>query len=91
MAFAPSSSLTVDNEGLCRLVVTWYRKLADQTIEREAEVAIKEAVRRYVLEDEEFRRTITEAITKAAQAMPLDAIADAVKQAIGDMRTNGRQ
>lgn len=91
MAIVPEAKFysTETPEGsMSHILISWYKRCTIETIDDTVEKALVEGVREYLLEDLEFRDRVMESIKKAAAAMPLDVIAEAVRKAIGEMQTS---
>lgn len=78
-----------DGVSIYKLVLVWTERVTSEIIIDCVHEAVQEGVRKHLLEDEKFRAKVSDSIEKAASAMPLDVIAEAVRKAILDMRAEG--
>ena len=67
---------------MMRIVLNFCERTVDEAIFDVVGVAIKEGVRKHLMEDPQFRQKVDDAIQSAAASMPLEAITQAVKDAI---------
>lgn len=93
MISRPECKITtgVGSDGLTitSLVLRWSERYTNELILNTVEEAVRDGVRKHLLEDPEFRAQVSEAIRVAAAAMPLDAITKAVREAIKEQSTEG--
>lgn len=71
---------------ITRIAITYYQTFLDTKIMGEIRDLIAEGVRKAITEDTVLRMKVKQAIESAAIAMPLDAITEAVKRAVEDLK-----
>lgn len=76
-----------DGTTITSIVIRYVHTMAENTVVESIQSVIREEVRKAVLADTELRELVKNAIQAASVNLPLDAIAQAVKQAVNELKT----